>query len=204
MASAEAAAGTPAILEPVLAVPPKLTATTFALLKGAGLVAQRWNVEGRYGSRTGKLSDDRRTLPCLEAAAARISAFLRNVGGECEGDGEGEVDGEGESKSKSKSEGGCTPLPAALIKVLETEGVELLRVVPTPARVPRDETLGGEVHPERKPTSPLTGRHPPAPPPGSFTYAELFAGIGGFALGEFVPGAASARAGTHTGTNQTK
>ena len=43
--------------EPAVLVPPRLTSSAYALLVRHGLVARRWHLQGRHGSRTYAIPD---------------------------------------------------------------------------------------------------------------------------------------------------
>jgi len=161
-------------MEPVLLLPSAMTQPMLAALVSASCVARHWHYGGRYGSRIARRQGDTSfcTIPVLRSATARIAAALkdRNPGAGADG----------------------APLPNELVALLRSGGDISLRYQPvTQPRVPRAEFFDATVHPERSPpgfrlaealasaavcTSSSTGD-------SAFTFAELFAGIGGFALG---------------------
>eukprot|EP00854_Cymbomonas_tetramitiformis_P026175 gene26175-32072_t len=161
--------------EPVLLVPPRLTSIVLGYLSDSGLVARHWHLGGRYGSRV-SAQGPLRAIPLLPATADRLSVALYTRG-LLDGD---EVDAQGDEVD---AQGDLPPLPTPLWDALRTGEAKLGRVkVAVPSKVPKVEEVDSEVHAERAPrAAPVTAVLPP--PRGAFTYAELFAGIGGFALG---------------------
>jgi hypothetical protein len=165
--------------EPMLVLPPALTQRTLAALIASGCVARHWQHGGRYGSRIA--TDDqageepvggqhgfrpRRTIPVLPSAAAHIAACL-------------------------EQRGDCGAGLSPELRLLLRSGEVSLECRPvTQPRMPRDEPFDATVHPERRPagfelasvvaTVSTTAAAPGGP---GFTFAELYAGIGGFGCG---------------------
>ena len=140
--------------EPKLLVPPRLVSTLLEELKLSGAIPAFWHVNGRFGSRVAAhASSGRRTIPVSPAAYQALSRCLQ---------------------------GHETALPARLQAILRTDGVELTTLLCTPPRVPKLEELDGTIHAELYQE---TSASPAASIGDAFTYAELFAGIGGFGQG---------------------
>ena len=164
--------------EPAVLVPPRLTSSAYALLVRHGLVARRWHLQGRHGSRTYAIPDGggggagagdkgrrRMGLPLLPGAAEWLDGHRERKHGNGDGD--------------------LPPLPPDLARLMETEGVEIdpSASVPPPRSLPKTEIVDATVHPEGAallglPLSPAPSR----PAERRFTYVELFAGIGGFGV----------------------
>ena len=166
--------------EPVLLVPPATVTSVFALLAEARFVASFWHIGGRFGSRirggfeaTGGGSP-LRAIPLTESAAARLVRDRASL---------------------------PPPLRRLHDDLAAGQGIELRWVAPEPSkRLPKPEPRGdGTVHPELRERDglmttnvslpALVGRHEGKTTrrtpgtPAAFTFAELFAGIGGFRQG---------------------
>ena len=158
-------------LEPQLLVPPHLTQRALASLKDAALLPTHWQRGGRYGSRIAvELAPEegqrpRRTIPVLPAAAEGISAFLAAAAAE-----------------PGAQAAAASTLPPALQAVLRADPHIALQALPrTAPRLLRPENFDATVHPERAPGA---GARPEAAAGAvKFRFAELFAGLGGFAVG---------------------
>ena len=148
-------------LEPVLLVPPKEVPSTWTMLLKARCIPQFWHLGGRFGGRVrGVEGDTRRGIPVPVEIARRIR--------------EG-----GDEQMKS------------IVDFVALHNIEIRNMKPLPSkRVPRrQQGRDGTVHPERRraftlPTaeesvSLLTSAADQVP----FSFAELFAGIGGFRRG---------------------
>ncbi|KAJ9447985.1 Modification methylase DsaV [Diplonema papillatum] len=115
-------------IEPVLLLPPRLTASGYKTLERCGCIARRWHTEGRHGSRvradpaTGKMS-----LPLLRRRS--VEDLLRRAAASAAG------------------------APAALSELLAASGVEVGEAPAAPAKVPREEPFDAAVHAERAPSS---------------------------------------------------
>lgn len=138
--------------EPVLLVPPRLTQSAYATLSHAACVPRRWHLEGRYGSRTHCCEDGKMGLPILPSVVESISGHRQS-------------------------------LDSDLRSLLSTDGVELVyKTVPAPKNLPREEPFDATIHSERKDEMKWKSQKEQSSNAGSFTFLELFAGIGGFGV----------------------
>ena len=145
-------------MEWVLLVPPKLTQSTHAILLRADCLARPWHLEGRFGSRTHAVgNDDNKRMGIPVLSQARVLQKAKD------------------SKDLQNL------LSRKDVEFVWKEFVHAKRAVRTMPYV--DATL----HPERKPagfcleavhTVEWNKHHCTS----SFTYVDLFAGIGGFAV----------------------
>jgi DNA (cytosine-5)-methyltransferase 1 len=148
------------MMEDVLVVPQRFTKTGYALLLRHDCVARPWNLEGRYGSRIHRIDDKHMGLPMIHS-----SPFMIN------------------KKAAFSPE---------LRALLDQEGVAICRnafFISHRGREP--PVIDAQIHPERAPKqqqqqsptaqkqSTISRPHHSKP---AFTYAELFAGIGGFGV----------------------
>ena len=150
-----------AVEEPVLVVPRKFTQSAFAILVREGCVARPYHQEGRYGSRTFTFDKERTGLPLLPVAASRLKALPTNA-------------------------------PKDVTELLSQQGVEIVQaVVPLPRFVAKrnlQELPDATIHLERKRVDELPLKQTVvqtttlAISTPSFTYVDLFCGIGGFAI----------------------
>lgn len=138
----------------VLLVPPRLTKTSYKILLECQCVARSWHLQGRHGSRTHKhMEGGRIGLPIL-----------------------------GKDWVLEKAE-----IYPELKLLLETENIEVVYKDFTASNraVARDiPVLDARIHSERAPKHKESeGKSKlPSSPPRQFTYVDLFAGIGGFAV----------------------
>lgn len=162
---------TMAVKEPVLVVPRKLTQLAYATLVQNACVSRPWHLQGRYGSRTFAVGD-RKGLPLLPGPACRLKKFQNGYKEQNHGD-------KGPSAFFIDKE---------LQELLLTDGVDIVAmVVPLPKFVEKLQKIADEtIHPDRKPSqfSPIKRRKENAVPSTepAFTFADLFCGIGGFAI----------------------
>jgi DNA-cytosine methyltransferase len=151
-------------MEEVLVVPPRLAKSSYEILIQFDCVARPWHLGGQFGSRTHRISNLEVGIPVLS------STILQ--------------------QQSAKHE--------ELHTLLETTGVKLIT---KPFHFPANRsgmlvpsTVDGRIHPERapadisspKPTNECSRSLEERPHIGdkfpSFTYAELFAGMGGFGV----------------------
>ena len=198
--------------EPVLLVPPKLAKTSYATLLSHNYVPRKWHPEGRYGSRTPKVQDKigipllrHKRKEILERINFKSQQLPHNAGGEsCETDDSNSHDDTTCTRKRQRTS-------SSLYDLLVTPGVELIYEKPTLSnRIPRVEVFDATIHPERRPEhfhskmceflkermkrcssqeSHLNNRTASnlkndlaAKSSSSFTFCELFAGIGGFGI----------------------
>ncbi len=192
-------------LEPVLVVPPKLAKAAYAILCSQNCVPRPWHPEGRYGSRTHKVGNDKIGLPLLRQkdVVERIQSHLLD-----------HPRGRGEEVPWKTEE---RP-PTDLTELLDMEGVELIYEKPILSnRIPKMEDFDSRVHPEHMPANfysklnqflenriqkgrrktkhsipndqeesvskkSKTTLESSGQEESSFTFCELFAGIGGFGV----------------------
>jgi hypothetical protein len=146
--------------EDILAVPRIWTKKAYQLLLKYDAVPRPWHLEARWGSRTHKVDEERMGFPIVSR---------RNL----------------EEKAKEHP---------AVQELLEVEGISILTDQPfVQSRRARDPVFyDATIHPERERPmqkskitpeigSPVFPRDVEKDPP-LFTYAELFAGIGGFGV----------------------
>jgi len=140
-----------------LLVPSEMVGLAVARLIDEGCLPQPWHLEGRHGIRTRPLGG-RTAIPLLTAAARQAEGYVASVA-------RGDTD--------------TGQLPPALRALLEHDDVDMeyLPVQPPITRQEphRDNTAHSELACETV--------WMPSPARGSFTFVELFAGIGGFRLG---------------------
>ena len=155
--------------EPVMVVPCQITSTVYQALAEANLVPRRWHEGGRYGSRTHSIDEDPsvRGLPILDSAVPDIEAWLSA----CRQGLEHDVD-----EAELPEWKACLKSNYSSITVLTDRPRVPYRVIPVP------ETIDATVHPERAPSRPVSNTDF-TKAPQSFSFVELFAGIGGFAKG---------------------
>lgn len=152
-------------MEWALTVPPRLTQVAYRILVDAHCVPRPWNLDGRYGSRTHKHGTDRMAIPIL--SAARVEACAK-------------TDKVLDDFLRTTDEHGS----------LVVEMVYKEYTVSNRAHEP--PPFDARIHPERAPratlsslvTLPVRTEHPTPEPTdtATFTFAELFAGIGGFGV----------------------
>ena len=147
--------------EAVLVFPARLTQAMHNALRTAHCIPRHWHLGGRHGSRIAVPSGQpaHRSIPILRAAESKIVAVLQCNAQPC-----------------SSSE-----LPDALLRLLRGGDVQLQyrRIAPA-----AQASLAGHIQVPTNSQSLLKSsvlRSAPMSQP--FTYAELFAGIGGFGLG---------------------
>ena len=140
-------------------VPPKLAQSSYAILVAGNFIAMPWHLEGRYGSRTHRLIDDDGMIA--------IPIILPSV-----------IEQQQHNNSNNNN-------PADLHHLLKLPGVSIQQV---PYYHPSNRThipptIDARIHPERQPSDDVIMPKQQQPPRNtSFTYMELFAGIGGFGV----------------------
>jgi DNA (cytosine-5)-methyltransferase 1 len=147
-------------LDAVLLIPPKLTEKTYAALLRCNCVLRPWELHGRTGSRVHRHNETNVGIPIISKELVL-------------------------EKSASNEE---------LHDIISSPGVTIITKEYTPARTAHiydDKKYDARIHPERAPS---TNNNMPVPSkrmktigdtsnlPAAFTYAELFAGIGGFGV----------------------
>ncbi|CAB9527907.1 Modification methylase [Seminavis robusta] len=148
----------------VLLVPPKLAKSSYATLVDSQCVFRPWHLEGRFGSRTHRhplpppTNDDNDTTTTTKKLLYKIGIPVLS---------KDHVLQQANSHSDLK-------------QLLQEDDVEFVWKAFTPSnRAVRDAPyFDARIHPERAPSTPL----PQQQPPHSFTYVDLFAGMGGFAV----------------------
>lgn len=153
-------------LEAVLLVPPALVQVSLQALMSSGCLARPWHQGGHFGARVRPMEGDqrgRRAIPVLAAAVGHLARFF----------GSAEVAEEQERDTVSA-------LPESLQAVLRADGVGLAELpVAKPFWASEREACDHTVHQERASETAFL----PLPARGTtFTFAELFAGVGGFRL----------------------
>ena len=146
-------------LEAVLVVPKRLCQSAYAVLLQSQCVPRPWHLEGRFGSRTHPIDEQQKNylgIPLISVERLNERAAT------------------------------CLPLQ----EMLQTAGVRVIRKpIVTCARARAPPEVDARIHPERAPPMPTMELSPSALPihdrgklVPAFTYAELFAGIGGFGV----------------------
>jgi DNA (cytosine-5)-methyltransferase 1 len=142
--------------EDVLVVPKRLCQSAYELLKRFDCVPRPWHLEGRFGSRTHRINDELMGLPLISKERLMETA---------------------QAHEHEHSE---------LKALIDTEHVQVVRkpfTTSTRAREPPE--TDARLHPERAPKDwslPTSTPLPPKSDTPSFTYAEMFAGVGGFGV----------------------
>lgn len=141
------------ILEDVLVVPKKLTKRAYDILVRCNANPRPYHLEGRFGSRTHRIDETSMGLPII-------------------------------SKARVESQAKLFP---ELQELVDASGVSLLRKSFLPALRAVDlPEVDARMHPERErkkaPSSTKSNNSCENTPKALFTYAELFAGIGGFGV----------------------
>jgi DNA (cytosine-5)-methyltransferase 1 len=153
--------------EDVLCVPKRLCQTGYDVLKRFDCVPRAWHLEGRFGSRTHRIDNDLMGLPLISKERLLEQATTTT-----------------------------TTTTNELQALIDTEHVKIVRKpLTTSIRAREPPETDARLHPERAPPdwslppSLLFAREATTPtlpdtttPPSSFTYAELFAGVGGFGV----------------------
>ncbi|CAM9853045.1 unnamed protein product, partial [Heterosigma akashiwo] len=165
--------------EPVLLVPPKLTKHAYAVLLSAECVPRGFHPSGRFGSRTHVAQEQPEKkigiplIPC--SLVDQMEAFLAQP-------------------SQQNLDQQMPPSllldQPALQQLLQTAGLKIEHRVPVQSnRVPKVEVIDATTHPERAPSCKqeyhccsCEVKHSSELKNPSFTFAELFAGIGGFGV----------------------
>ncbi|GFH50119.1 hypothetical protein CTEN210_06595 [Chaetoceros tenuissimus] len=194
-------------LEPVLLVPPKLTKSSYATLIQYDLVARKWHLEGRYGSRTHKVDLEegyKMGIPLAvssESSATRkemmvaLIEFIQKIH-----DFNSERDAmkkELEFILQDCKEKNVGPL----LSLLMEEGVDIIVKEPVVSnRIPKEEPFDATHNIHMKPDNydslwkeliaslesenrcKKSNRKRQKVSDAKFTFCELFAGIGGFGV----------------------
>lgn len=152
--------------EDVLVVPKRLCKSGYELLKQFDCVPRAWHLEGRFGSRTHRINNELMGLPLISKERLLEKAKAQ--------------DHENEDSK--------------LQELIDTEHVQVIRTpFTTSTRAREPPETDARLHPERAPKdwslpASLIPREatllPPKTPNNtpSFTYAEMFAGVGGFGV----------------------
>jgi DNA (cytosine-5)-methyltransferase 1 len=153
--------------EDVLVVPKRLCKSAFELLKRFDCVPRPWHLEGRFGSRTHRINDELMGLPLI--SKERLMQKVKVQAQEHE--------------------------PSELQELIDIQHVQVVRKPFTRSMRAREPPeTDARIHPERAPkgwslptslfpretTTPLPPNKSETTP--SFTYAEMFAGVGGFGV----------------------
>jgi len=160
-----------------LVVPKRLTQVAYEILVQAGNCMTRpWHLEGRFGSRTHKHDNERMGIPVLSrdhvlAAAAPVA-----------------IVGTSSSTKHHPNDEDASRRRRRLRDLLETADVELVYKKYTVShRAGREPPIhDARIHPEREMTITTSTKKKTttaiSKESSAFTYAELFAGIGGFGV----------------------
>ena len=138
--------------EAVLLVPPKLTKSAYQTLLRNCVVPRPWHLAGRHGSRTHRVGD-MMGIPLVSSVLVIQKAHSNDD----------------------------------LQKLMNTEHVRIVHKSVVPSnKVPKEEPVDATVHPERKSKSKTHATihftKPISRSTSRFTFAEMFAGIGGFGV----------------------
>lgn len=190
-------------LEPVLLVPPKLTKSSYATLLQYNLVARKWHLEGRYGSRTHKVQGGYQMgIPLAVSSESSLSrkemmtSLMDFIQKKCDSN---SIDGHNvlEHILQDCKEQNVEPL----LSLLRQEGVDIIIKEPVVSnRIPKEEPFDATHNIHRKPDNydsllkelftsleskercKESARKRRNISDATFTFCELFAGIGGFGV----------------------
>ena len=138
-------------MEYVLVVPPKLAKSSYEILIKHKCVARPWHLEGRYGSRTHRISETEVGIPVISEEVLIQESQQSN----------------------------------SLRQLLENDQVRIVYKayhVSTSRCLAPPPPVDARIHPELAPAEATFYPNVEIIQLGSFTYAELFAGIGGFGV----------------------
>ena len=172
----------------ILVIPKKLTKKAYSIALQNDIVPRKWHLEGQYGSRTYIFDNERMAFP-LSQHPTMDPVEKNNIPPE---------------STKITATTTTTASSSSLLELLNTPLVEISyspKILPK--HKPKIETIDATIHPERQPPSPIIdpillcpntyntihhNHHHPFTKINSngrthsFTFCELFAGIGGFGV----------------------